>query len=65
MKARKWYSASIKPDRKSDLIVMTDMGYVFQACYEDDGWHTAEVVYGKVYFHLYEYQDCIVKWMKF
>lgn len=26
MKTRKWYSSNIKPDRKSDLIVMTDMG---------------------------------------
>ena len=64
MKTRKWYSTKVKPDRRYDLIIMTDMGYIFQACYEQDGWHVAKENNGKVYFTRWENQDSIIKWMK-
>ena len=38
MKPRKWYtwySSKVKPDRKDNLIIKTDMGYIFEAVYED------------------------------
>ena len=44
---------------------MTDMGYVFEAHYEDDGYHLSNVVNGKVYFPREENQESIVRWMIF
>lgn len=65
MKTRKWYSTNVKPDRKINLIIMTDMGYVFEAVYENDKFLTSNVKNGKVYFEEYDNQECIIKWMKF
>ncbi len=64
MKTRKWYSTSIKPDRRINLIIMTDMGYVFEAIYENNKFLISNLRNGKVYFED-EDQECIVKWMKF
>lgn len=64
MKTRKWYSSKIKPDRNSDLIVMTDMGYIFEAVYEDDKFLVSNVKNFKVYFEPWIEQDDILKWMK-
>lgn len=64
LKRRKWYSTDIKPPYGYDYIVMTDMGYIFEASFEGDGWHLSEVRNEKVYFPLYENQMCIYKWMK-
>lgn len=64
MKARKWYSTKIKPDTKSDLIIMTDMGYVFQAFYEDGKFLVSNVKNYKVYFDEWIEQENIIKWMK-
>ena len=62
LKKRKWYSTSITPDRKSELIVMTDMGYVFEAVYENNKFLVSVVRNHKVYFE--EGYD-IIKWMKY
>ena len=64
MKRRKWYSAKIKPDTKCDLIIMTDMGYIFEAIYEDGKFLVSIVKTGKVYFEEWIKQECIIKWMK-
>ena len=64
MKTRKWYSTKIKPDTKSDLIIMTDMGYVFQAVYEDEKFLVSNVKNYKVYFDEWIEQENIIKWMK-
>lgn len=64
MKARKWYSTKIKPDMKSDLIIMTDMGYIFQAIYEDGKFLVSNVKNYKVYFEEWIKQENIIKWMK-
>lgn len=69
MKTRKWYDCyKIKPKRYSNVydeyIVMTDMGYIFSATWEKDGWHVMVVKNNKCYFPLYENQDSLVKWMK-
>lgn len=65
MKTRTWYSTNIIPDRNYNLIVMTDMGYVFQAIYENGKFHTSIVKDNKVYFEEYKYQDSLIKWMKY
>ena len=65
MKTRKWYSVNIKPDRRYNLIIMTDMGYVFEAIYENNKFLESNVRNGKVYFEEYDHQECIIKWMKF
>lgn len=65
MKTRTWYNTTIAPDRKYDLIVMTDMGYVFQTIYENGKFHTSVIRNDKVYFEEYENQDSLIKWMKY
>lgn len=65
MKTRKWYSTNIKPDRKNNLIIMTDMGYVFEAVYENNKFLVSNIRNDKVYFEEYDNQECIIKWMKF
>lgn len=64
MKTRKWYSSKIKPDRNSDLIVMTDMGYIFEAVYDGDKFLLSNVKNFKVYFEPWIEQESILKWMK-
>ena len=64
MKARKWYSTTIKPDRANDLIIMTDMGYIFQAVYKDRKFLVSNVKNYKVYFEEWIEQENIIKWMK-
>lgn len=65
LKTRKWYStAKTKPDRKFDLIVMTDMGYIFEATFEDGIFHVSRLRDGKVYFEPYEHQDSLARFMK-
>ena len=50
MKTRKWYSTKFIPDRKFELIIRTDMGYVFEAIYENGKFLTSNVTNHKVYF---------------
>lgn len=64
MKTRKWYSTSIRPDRAHGLIVMTDMGYVFEAEFYGDRFFTSVVRNGRVYFEEAIEQESITKWMK-
>ena len=64
MKTRKWYSSTIKPDRTNDLIIMTDMGYIFEAIYEDGKFLVSNVKNYKVYFEPWIEQESIIKWMK-
>jgi len=64
MKTRKWYSTTIKPDRANGLIIMTDMGYVFQAIYENGKFLVSIVKNYKVYFENWIEQENIIKWMK-
>ena len=64
MKTKKWYSTKIKPDRKSFLIVKTDMGYIFEAIYEDGKFLISVVRNGKVYFEEYLKQESLIEWMK-
>ena len=66
LKRRKWYSTAIRPDTSSWLIVMTDMGYMFEAIYSDNKFLVSIVRNGKVYFEEGEWmnQESIVKWMK-
>jgi len=64
MKVRKWYSTTIKPDRANDLIIMTDMGYIFQAIYENGKFLVSNVQNYKVYFEEWIEQENIMKWMK-
>ena len=64
MKTRKWYSSTIKPDRTNDLIIMTDMGYIFEAVYENGKFLVSNVKNYKVYFEPWIEQEDIIKWMK-
>ena len=64
MKTRKWYSTTIKPDKANGLIIMTDMGYVFQAIYENGKFLVSIVKNYKVYFENWIEQENIIKWMK-
>ena len=64
MKTRKWYSASILPDRAFNLIVKTDMGYMFEAEFYGDRFLTSVVRNGRVYFEEAIEQESIIKWMK-
>ena len=47
LKKGKWYSVNIKPDKSIGLIVMTDMGYIFEAVYEDGKFLVSIVKNGK------------------
>lgn len=38
LKKKKWYSNKIKPIWKDNLIVMTDMGYLFEAKFIENEW---------------------------
>lgn len=65
LKNRKWYSTiKVIPNRKSDLIVMTDMGYIFEAVYENGAFLTSVVRDGKVYFEPHFRQESIVRFMQ-
>ena len=64
MKTRKWYSTSIQPDRAYNLIVMTDMGYIFEAVWKENKFLTSVVRNGKVYFEEDMKHESIIKWMK-
>lgn len=65
LKRRKWYNTSgTKPDVNCGLIVMTDMGYIFEAVYEDGVYKTSSVSNHKVYFIEHSNQDSLVKFMK-
>lgn len=64
LKRKKWYPTTIKPDVTSDLIVLTDMGYIFEAVYENDKFLVSIVKNYKVYFEEWKKQYSIVKWMK-
>ena len=64
MKVKKWYSTTIKPDRANGLIIMTDMGYIFQAVYENGKYLVSIVKNYKVYFEEWIEQKNIIKWMK-
>lgn len=63
LKKRKWYHTSIKPDRKRGIIIMTDMGYLFEAVYENGEYHLSDVRDDKVYFERCQNQESIVKFM--
>lgn len=63
-KKKKWYSSKIKPIWKDNLIVMTDMGYLFEAKFIENEWLISTVENYKVYFKRSEYPECIIKWMK-
>lgn len=63
LKKRKWYNTTVKPDRKDKIIVMTDMGYMFEAVYENGEYHTSAVRDNKVFFERYQNQESIVKFM--
>lgn len=67
MKKNKWYNASkVSPDKYDNLIVMTDMGYIFQAEYLNGEWHIyiENGIIHKMYLDRCENQESIVKWMK-
>lgn len=65
LKTRKWYStATTKPDRRENLIIMTDMGYVFEAVYKDEMFHTSVLRNNKVYFELHFSPESIIRFMK-
>ena len=42
---------------------MTDMGYLFEAVYENGEYHISDVRDGKVYFEKCKNQESIVKFM--
>lgn len=62
-KKRKWYSYKNVPPNTISLVVMTDMGYIFEAFYDGENYHLSVVENDKVYFPVYEYQECIFRWM--
>lgn len=64
LKKRKWYPVHVKPDKSFGLIIMTDMGYIFEAVYEDDKFLISNVKNYKVYFEEWMNQYSVIKWMK-
>lgn len=64
LKKKKWYLCTVKPIWKDGLIVMTDMGYMFEAIFVNDKWAISSVENNKVYFKTSEHPECIIKWMK-
>ena len=64
LKKKKWYFSKIKPIWKDNLIVMTDMGYLFEAKFIENEWLISTVENYKVYFKRIKYPECIIKWMK-
>ena len=64
LKTKKWYSSKIKPDRHFRLIVMTDMGYIFESTYENGQFLVSKIRDHKVYFEPWLDQTSIIKWMK-
>ena len=63
LKRKKQYSVNIRPDYKYDLVIMTDMGYIFTAIYEDNKFLITTLRNGKVYYEETIHQESIVKWM--
>ena len=59
-----WHPTTEKPYFPHGLIVMTDMGYIFEAVYEDGKFLVSTVRNHKVYFEESIEQECIIKWMK-
>ena len=64
LKRKKWYSVNIEPDCKYYLVIMTDIGYIFNAIYEDNKFLITTLRNNKVYYEETIQQDSIVKWMK-
>lgn len=64
LKRKKWYPTTIKPIWKEGLIIMTDMGYMFEARYNNNIWSLLQVLNHKAYYVSYKYQECVIKWMK-
>lgn len=65
LKRRKWYRADkYTPDVKSELVIQTDMGYVFEAVYQNGKWLISTVRDGKVYFEPWINSENIWRWMK-
>ena len=63
MKARTWYSTqTAKPTRRYGLIIKTDMGYIFEAMYQDNKFLVSVVRDNKVYFEPFN-QDSITHFM--
>lgn len=38
LKKRKWYKSTITPLQNVDLVIMTDMGYMFHAVFQKGVW---------------------------
>lgn len=64
LKRKKWYSVNIRPDCRYNLVIITDMGYIFTAIYEDNKFLITTLRNGKVYYEETIDQESIVKWMK-
>lgn len=64
LKRKKWYSTRVKPDSQYNLVIMTDMGYIFTAIYVDSKFLISTLRNGKVYYEELIEQNGIVKWMK-
>lgn len=64
-RVRKWYPVDVKPDVESGLIIRTDMGYVFEAVYENGKFLVSVVRNHKVYFEEDIHQEDIVEWMRY
>lgn len=64
LKNRKWYSTNVTPDCKYGLIVQTDMGYIFEAIYEDGIFKVSNVRDYKIYYEPTISQISLVRWMK-
>ena len=63
MKTRTWYSTqTAKPTRRHGLIIKTDMGYIFEAMYQDNKFLVSVVRDNKVYFEPFN-QDSITHFM--
>lgn len=43
---------------------MTDMGYMFEARYNNNIWSLLQVLNHKASYVPYKYQECVIKWMK-
>lgn len=66
MKNHKWYNTSLQPDKYNKLIIMTDMGYIFQGEYINGEWYiyVENGIIHKMYLEKYKNQESIIKWMK-
>lgn len=63
LKNNKWYGFNTNPRNNTyGIIGMTDMGYLFEMCYEDNTWKESYEEDGKVYFKPMELG--FVRWKK-